>query len=341
MDTHRSEILFFMAILAITIFLSWMVLSPYISALVLAGTIAFLFHPLYKKILGLFHNESVSAFVTVIIVTLIIFIPVGYFVIRIFGEATTLYSSLLLNGGVDFSSAFNNLMSSNFKEFDSQSFIVNLNDYITQGLSWVIQNFGLFFTRITQTFFTTFLSLLGIFYFLKEGERLKKWFIDIIPLSPKYTESIFVEMENVGSSVVKGTLVVAILQGLVMGLGFLIFHVPNPTFWGSLVVVASIIPLVGTWIVVIPAVLFLFITGQTALSIGLLIWSLVLVNIIYNILSPQLMRRGAHIHPYLILLAVLGGIGLFGPIGFLMGPLVISLLFSLLKIYTKISIKQQ
>ena len=73
-----------------------------------------------------------------------------------------------------------------------------------------------------------------------------------------------------------------------------------------------------------------------AVGIGLTIWSVVLINLIYNVLSPQLMRRGAHIHPYLILLSILGGIAYFGPIGFLIGPLVVALLLALLKIYKKL-----
>ncbi|MDP3956663.1 MAG: AI-2E family transporter, partial [bacterium] len=141
--------------------------------------------------------------------------------------------------------------------------------------------------------------------------------------------------------VIKGTLVIAVIQGIVAGTGFLLFNIPNPAFWGSLVVLSSLIPIVGTWLVVAPAVAYLLFTGQTALGISLAVWSVILVNLIYNVLSPQLMRRGNHIHPFVILLSVLGGIVIFGPIGFILGPFIIALLVSLLHIYPKLILKKK
>lgn len=341
MDTNRREIWFFVAILSITIFLSWLVLAPYIGILVLAGTLAFLFQPLYQRLLRVFRNESVTSLATLLIIILIVFIPIGYFVTKIFWEATGLYVSLASNNGFDLNSITNNFLSSHLKTFYSPEIVTGINNYIRQELSWIIQNLGAFLSGVTQFLFTAFLSLLGLFYFLKDGARMKKWVVEILPLSPKYTDEIVIEIENVASSVIKGTLVVAIIQGIVMGLGFFIFNIPSAAFWGAIVVVASIIPLVGTWLIVVPAIIYLFVTGQTVACVGLLIWSGILVNLIYNVLSPQLMHRGVNIHPYLILLGVLGGIGLFGPIGFITGPLVMAILYSLLKIYRKLVIKNE
>lgn len=340
MNANRSEAWFFIALLVIAVFLVWLILAPYLSALVLAGTLAFLFRPMYQKLLGVFRYEAFTAFVIVVIATLIIFVPLGLFGMRIFADATTLYTSLTSNGGFDFGTAISNFLRANFSELRLPDITINFNDYVRQGLSWLIQNLGSFFSKVAQVFFTAFLSLLGLFYILKDGRRFKEWILGVLPLSPKYTGEIEREMESVGSSVIKGTLMVAVMQGVVMGLGFFLFNVPNPTFWAAIVVPASIIPVVGTWLVAVPAIAYLLLTGQTVLGVGLLIWSLILINLIYNVLSPQLMHRGVDIHPYLILLSVLGGIGLFGPIGFLAGPLVTALLFSLLKIYPKLVAKK-
>ncbi|MGC9599559.1 MAG: AI-2E family transporter [Minisyncoccia bacterium] len=338
MDARRSETWFFVALLAVALFLTWSILAPYVGMLVFAGTLAFLFQPPYQKLLRVFRYESLAAFATIIIVTLIVFVPLGFFGVRIFGEATALYASLTAHGGFDFGAALTNFLHAHFKNFPIPNLTFNVSNYVQQGLTWLIQNLGSLFSGVTQIFFTAFLSLLGLFYFLKDGERLKNWVTGIVPLAPEYSEDIVREMETVGSSVVKGTLMVAVIQGIVMGIGFFLFGIPDPTFWGTLVVFTSIIPIVGTWLVVVPAIAYLLFTGQTALGIGLAIWSAILVNLIYNVLSPQLMHRGVHLHPYLILLSVLGGIGLFGPIGFLTGPLIMALLFSLLKIYTKLTL---
>jgi predicted PurR-regulated permease PerM len=340
MDARRSEIWFFIVLLAITIFLAWLVLMPYLSAVVLAGTLAFLFQPLHEKILRAFRHETTAALTTVLLVTIIVFVPLGFFGARIFGEATALYSLLASHGGFDFGAAFAGFLKTHFENFDTTRIVASFNDYAQQGLTWLIQHIGSFFSGIAQLLFMAFLSILGLYYFLKDGERLKKWMVGIIPLAPEYSEEILKEMEAVGSSVVKGTLVVAIVQGVIVGLGFFLFNIPEPTFWAVIAIPASIIPVVGTWLVVVPALAYLFFTGQTILGVGLLLWSFALVNLAYNVLSPQLMHRGANIHPYLILLSVLGGIGLFGPIGFLIGPLVMALLLSLLKIYPKLVARQ-
>ena len=335
MGTRRSEMWFFVALFAIALFLSWLIFAPFVSAIVIAGTFAFLFRPWYRKLLRGFRYEPLAALSIVVLVTFIIFLPLGYFTLRLFGEATMLYSSLTLHGSFDFGATATNFLHAYFPNLQTPDIALNFNNYAQRLLIWLIQNLGTLFSSIAQVFFMAFLSLLGLFYFLKDGDRLKQWLLETIPLDQKCTEEIVHGVEAAGSSVIKGTLMVAVIDAVIMGLGFFFFHIPDPTFWATLVAPISIIPVVGVWIIAVPAIAYLFITGQAGPGIGLAIWSLVLINLIYNILSPQLMRLGANIHPYVILLSILGGIGFFGPIGFLTGPLVIAFLFALLRIYKK------
>jgi len=122
--------------------------------------------------------------------------------------------------------------------------------------------------------------------------------------------------------------------------GFAIFNLPSSAFWGSLVVIASLVPLIGAWIVLAPAIIYLFLMGQIFSSIGLFIWSIVIVTFVYDIVAPQLMRRGSQIHPYIILISVLGGIAVFGPMGLLIGPFAIGFLLCLFKIYPSLILKR-
>jgi predicted PurR-regulated permease PerM len=103
--------------------------------------------------------------------------------------------------------------------------------------------------------------------------------------------------------------------------------------WGSIAAVAALIPGVGTALVVVPGVLYLFFTGSTGYAIGLLIWGLLAVGLIDNLLGPLVVNRGIKIHPFIILLSVLGGLTFFGLVGFILGPLIIAFLFALLEIY--------
>lgn len=340
MDPRRLETGFFIVLLVLALFLTWMVFQPYLSVLILAGTLAFLFYPIYEKLIKIFHFQSLAAVVVVFIVTVIVFVPLSLFGVRIFAETTALYTSLTSNGGFDLGATVTHFISTNFPGFQSVDIASNVNDAVRQGLTWLIQNLGFFFSGLAQALFVAFLSLFGLFYFLRDGDRLKEWLLKIIPLTPKYTEGIIHEMEAVLGSVVKGTLLMAVIQGVVAGIGFLIFGIPDPAFWGALTVLTTLVPIVGTWLVVVPAIGYLFFTGSTTLAICLAIWSVILVNLIYNLIAPQLMHRGVKIHPFVILLSVLGGIGVFGPIGFLVGPLVVALLFSLLNIYPKMVAKK-
>jgi predicted PurR-regulated permease PerM len=340
MNAHKLEMIFFFMLLAIALVISWLIFAPYVSAIVLAGTLAFLFLPAYKNILRLVHHPSPAALITVIAVILIVFLPLGFFATKIFSEATALYASIAPNSGADLSGTVNNLIQSNFGNLHLPQITVDFGTLMRQILNWFLQNLGPLFSNITQILLGTFLSLLGLFYLLKEGENLKKWIFNLISLEPKYEDLIMREMGAIVSSVVKGTIVIALIQGIVAGVGFAIFNLPSSAFWGSLVVVASLVPLVGAWIVLTPAIIYLFLAGQIASGIGLAIWSIVIVTFVYNILAPQLMGRGNKVHPYIILLSVLGGIALFGPMGLLMGPFVIAFLLSLLKIYPDLILKR-
>jgi len=135
------------------------------------------------------------------------------------------------------------------------------------------------------------------------------------------------------NSVVKGSLIVGVVQGVLTGVGFALFGVPNPALWATIAAIASLIPTIGTGLVLIPGISYLFLVGASSNAIGLIIWGVFAVGLVDNFLGPKLIERGVKIHPFLILLSVLGGIGLFGPIGFLAGPLILSWLFALLDMY--------
>lgn len=337
MDSTRIEKVFFAALLALAVALSYFILSPYLGPLVLAGALAIVFRPVYRGLVKTVRFPTLATFITLAIAIAVVFVPIGFFVPKIIHDAAGLYASLAANGGVDVGPMIVNFLHANFPNVPVPALSVNVGDLARQVLAWFTQNLGPFFSGVAQASFVVFLSLFGMFYLLKDGDRLKKWILEFVPLESAYTEQIMSETGAMMSSVVKGTLVVSIIQGTIVGVGLFIFGVSNPAFWGALTVLASIIPIVGTWLVVVPAIAYFFLTGQVAAGIGFAIWSIVLVNVGYNVIGPQLMRRGVDIHPFVILLSVLGGIGAFGPIGLLVGPFIISFLFALLRIYPQMA----
>jgi predicted PurR-regulated permease PerM len=142
-------------------------------------------------------------------------------------------------------------------------------------------------------------------------------------------------------AVATGTLLLAIIQGTLVAIGFFIVGIDRPILWGTLASVGALMPGIGTTIVTGPAIIYLFATGQLFWGVVLLAYAAVVVGLIDNFLGPYLIGRQSKLHPFIILIAVLGGISVFGPIGFIVGPVIVTLFFILLEIYNQYIIKEQ
>lgn len=339
MDAGRLETYFFLLLLSLVLILAVFVFLPYLNALFLAAVLAVVIKPVYRRLTRWFGGlESVAALLTVFLVLTIVFTPFIIFGMRIFQEATDLYLALMGNDP-GWGGALERL--ENYFRDVAPGISINFSEYLRQFVSWLLQNTAAIFTGLAQVFVTILLSLFGLYYLLKDGEKLESRLIALMPLSRKYSQMIWERLEVMINSVIKGRLLIAVLQGMLAGIGFGIFGVPNPAFWGSVTMFAALVPTVGTSLVIVPAVVYLFLAGGPAAGFGLLIWGTLVVGLIDNFLAPQLIERGTRIHPFLILLSVLGGISLLGPIGFLAGPLVLSILFAILDIYSVLILKRE
>lgn len=335
MTDHKLQTYFFLATLLVVIVLVFFTFRPYFDVLLLAGTAAFIFKPLQDKIMSLVRrNVTVAAILTTFIVLLLVLVPLTLVGVQVFRETLNLYSSLSLNGAtVGFSERLQVFVAEYLPRLSPLVPRLDVGQFAQRVIGLVIEDLGAVFTSVTRLFFALLLSLLALYYFLKDGHKLRKYLIVLSPLPDAYDNQVFQKLSVAVSSVIKGSLIVGIVQGVLTGVGFAIFGIPNPALWGSIAAVASLIPTIGTSLVSIPAIIYLFVVGPTSNAIGLIIWAIVAVGLVDNFLGPKLIEQGVNIHPFLILLSVLGGIGLFGPIGFLAGPLILSWLFALIDIY--------
>ncbi len=345
MKYDKMQVYFFFLLLFAVLVLAFIIFEPYLGAILLAATFAVIFYPLYAKILKFIGKyikwkkgqvaKIISSLITVIFLIIIILAPLSFLGAQLVEEVRDVYSTLATKTDLIFLSESSAYLEENFGII-VPDFSANLGSYIKQGAGFIAQNIGGFFSGIGKIFVTLFLSLLAFYYFLKDGDHFKKFFVHMSPLSDKEDKRILDKLRLAINSVIRGSLVVAIVQGILTGLSFWIFGIPNPTLWGSFAAIAALLPTLGTSLVLIPGILFLLFTGNSLAALGLLIWGVIAVGLVDNFLGPQLMKQGVSIHPFVILLAVLGGIAFFGPVGFLFGPLIISLLFALFDIYKEI-----
>lgn len=332
-----------MAILITVAVFTILIFYPYLTSLLLALVFSVMFRPLHRWVSRIFskgnQRSSFSTFITLAIVAVLVITPLIFLAKQIYVESESLYFSLtdesqrshLIESLNSLSQALSNKLYNVFPAYNFDS--LNVTTYIQNFLEWSFANLDTIFSSVTKFALEIFIMLFALFYLLRDGGKFKESLIILSPLPDNHDEKIFSKIKQAIRSVVVGSLVVSFIQGVLMGLGFFIFGVPNPALWGSFAVVSALIPGIGTSLVLIPGVLYLFFASTSLHAIGLLIWGMIAVGLIDNYLGPLLVNRGVHIHPFLILLSVMGGLIFFGPIGFIAGPLIVALLFALLEIY--------
>ncbi len=327
------EYIFFFAILGGVAFLTWKLLAPFSGAIALAAIIVTICYPVYERILARTpkRNASLAAFLTVLFVVLIVFFPlvvIGSFILR---EALSMYSLVNSTTYLSFSGAVEYIEALVGRFIPG--FSLDLSSFIAQAAEFIASHLVSFFAGTASTLFLFFIALISSFYFFRDGKTFTNFLIQISPLKNVQDELIIKRLSRSIRSVALGTVLVALIQGVLTGVGLSLFGFEHAVLWGAVAAIGALVPGVGTTIVFIPAVIYLIVTGSHLLAGGLAVWGVIAVGMIDNMLGPYLMSRGNSLHPLLILLSVLGGIVLFGPIGFILGPVIISLFTVLLELY--------
>jgi predicted PurR-regulated permease PerM len=333
MKTAYVEKYFLFALLAIVIAITLAIFYPFITVVVLAGAFAVVLDPLYVWIKNHITKGVawLASLVTILIFLIIICGPLFFIGTVVFNQAQDAYHSILINNGSTnvlvqkIDTSINKLMPNGFV-FDTQSKISELGVFLAN-------NIAKFFTATFNSILMFLLMVFTMFYLLKDGEKWKKNLTGLIPLSEDHIKEILAKLASAINRILKGSFFIAITQGVLVSIGFTIFGVPSAALWGVVAGIASFIPTMGTSIISIPAILFLYFTGMHIQAVGLLIWSIILVGMIDNFLSPYVISKNTEIPSLFILFSILGGISLIGPVGVLIGPLILSLLYSLISIY--------
>ncbi len=352
MVTRRTLQFSFLFVLSgIALILSFFIFRPYLNPLVLAATSTIVFYPLFERILRSIGptRRSTAAFLTVLTTVFIFLIPVSLLGTQVARETNQLYTDISSNALAERPILGDYPLSSNqtIAKFQQRvqgvatQVAVNIDQYIQRLLKLAVDNAGQFFQQIAEFILSGFLWLLAFYYFLRDGHRIRELLIHFSPLSDRYDKEILSRIVISVNSIVGGALIVALIQGVLAGAGLAMFGVPNPAIWGAVTVIAALIPTIGTALIMLPAALYLLAINEPIAAIGLLVWSMLLVGGIDNIVRPKLIERQTNIHPLAILLSVIGGIAFFGPVGFLTGPIVLSLLIELLSVYKEMAATPQ
>lgn len=332
MNNQRIQAISFYVLLGVALLVVLMMFLPFLKLLALAAILAVLFMPIHKRITARFKSETWGSVVSLILLILIIGVPLFIIGQMLFSELFNALNSLRQNG-----STFDRATIAHYVPESLKPIVEGISQDLGQKISGLAGSAVASFTNIVSNLagfaLSVFLVFFATYYLMLDGGRIKKYINDIFPLSEEHENRLIAKLEAAVNGVVKGQFLVALIQGIVATVGFIIFGVPNPFLWGMLTVLAALVPNIGTALSLVPAVLYLLVSGQTGHAVGLAIWGALAVGTIDNIVSPRLVGSRVQLHPLLVLLSVIGGLQLFGFIGFLLGPIITAVFVTMLDIY--------
>jgi predicted PurR-regulated permease PerM len=342
----RFARLFFGVITLIVLYFSYLIVKPYLLDIFMALVLFFTAKPLYLALTRLLRGWKVLASaLTCLILLLVILIPL-FSLVSIIATQALEFSSQVTKG-----LQYGDLWTWVAAKIDAvKLYLIHLNLPLPPGdidLAQIVQTAvskasAFIYTNaiglirgFTVFFFDLVLTLFIAFFMFLQGDDFIMAIKGLSPLDPVHNDEILRETEITIKATLWGTVIVAVAQGTLGGVGFLIFGLPQPAFWGTVMIPASVIPVLGSTIIWGPAAVYLLFTGHISSGVGLIIWGGVVVSVIDNILKPILMKGSGETPSIFILFSILGGLTYFGMIGFILGPLILSFLLSLLRIYQK------
>ncbi len=309
----------------------------------LAAVFAGLFYPLYQFFLKLFRNrQGLSAFVCCLILLLVLLIPTYLIANLVSMEAIDFYQSgqekiaeIINKGDRGILGKIKNyewFRRLKLDEFDWQSEISG----VAQNLAGLIATFinkasKETFQLITDLFFIFF----AMYYFFRDGQKLIQRLKYLSPLADRYEEELISRFIAVSKATIKGTLVIGLIKGIMGALTFWIFGISSPILWGMVMVILSFLPMIGAWLVMYPAAIIQMILGNVWQGIAVFLIAALIIGNIDNFLTPKLVGREAGMHDLLIFFSTIGGISLFGVMGFIVGPIIAALFLTMLDVYSK------
>lgn len=318
------------------------VIKIFFIEIILAAVFSTLFYPVFNYILKLCKNKrNLAAFISCVLILLVILVPaiiisniVVLQAIDLYHTSENRFRDILQKGDAGFFGQIRSKIPENWLSIvniDSRTIISNITKFVGINLAKFVNKTS---KATLSGIIYLFIILFSIFYFLRDGQKILIKIKEIIPLSDKYKEELIMKFNSISRATVKGTLLIALIQSFLGTMVLLIFGVNAWMLWGVVMLVFAVIPFVGTGAVLIPAGIFKIIGGDIAHGITIICISVFFISLIDNFLRPRLVGHDTGLHDLLVFFSSLGGISMFGPAGFIIGPLITALFLTILDIYS-------
>src|SRR5882672_5461453 len=330
-----------LALLIVALILVWLIIRPFAAALFMALVIAVTFYPWRKRLTArLGGHRTIASFLITLGLLIALVLPVvtlGVVAVREAADTLDYMHQVLAEEGVEgvirlipdpLQSWVARMWEQLPRKDQNAEFIFDLErrgaGMIPRALNWAGQIVG-----------QTALMMIGLFFMLLDGGRLAGWVAETTPLPRRHLRELFREFRTVSATVLLGSIVTAGVQAAVAFGGYLIAHAPNPSFLALVTFFLGLIPILGAGGFSFLVAVYLYLTGHLPSAIFLAAWSALVVGTVDNVIKPSLRKGGRQLHGAIVFFALLGGLAAFGPVGLLLGPLSVSLLLAVLRIYQR------
>ncbi len=319
-----------------------LVLKPFGAPILWAALLAFMLQPLNRRLVAKWHRPALAAALVTAIASLVIIGPVGVFVITFVRQTTDLLTRFQVEAQDRKLPALQLILELGPVQrlLESVGSVTNFSKEQILGeaaaaAQAALQQVASFssavvlglFSVITQFALTMFL----LFFFVRDGERTFEVGVSLVPMSSARKVQLAATLAGVTRGVVLGTVITALVQGTLIGIGFTIAGLPSPLVFGAIGALTSLIPVVGTTLVWVPACISLVATGQTGWATFLLVWCVVLVSGSDNVIRPLVVSSSSNVSTLLVFVGVLGGVSAFNFAGIFVGPVLLTLIAALLR----------
>jgi predicted PurR-regulated permease PerM len=344
MDRERIAYIFFFGFLALMGYELYLLLSPFLVPIAWAMLLAFIVHPALLHLLRFIRNRTAAALLITALLALVIAVPTVWLTSKLASEATRVsLRQFVQQGGIaqagsqalhsgTVTSIENWLENQGLRIEDIRHWMnkgtAYMGDYLTANVTTLARNLVSFVIDLV-------IMLFSFFYLLRDGEEYFEFVRSLTPLAEEDKAMVFETLRSMLSSTVRGLLLTALLEGILLSLGYLVTGVPNWPLLGVASGAAGLLPIGGTAFIWVPAVIYLWFTAGWGWAVALLVWSTIVVGVIDNLLKPITIGQGSGLPAVALFFGITGGLEVYGPLGLFAGPAVIAVFAALIRVYRR------
>ncbi len=343
-DRERLHRVFILILAVVVSLVFFFMIRGFIVTVLMAAILSGLAFPLYRRLQRRVRgHEAVAAVLTLLTLLVVVVLPLVAFMGIVATEAVSISQSVTpwvrdhLREPGEISRLLERIpyaaQIQEHVEAYSAQIIEKLGQLAGRVSSFLVNSLSAATKGTVGFLFQLFVMIYAMFFFLVGGRGALDKAMAYVPLPESDKELLLDKFVSVARATLKGTFVVGLVQGGLAGLAFAVVGIQGAAFWGTIMVVLSVIPGIGTALIWVPAVVYLFAVGKTASAIGLAAWCAVVVGTVDNFLRPKLVGADTKMPDLLILLSTFGGLSMFGAVGLVLGPIIAALFIAVWQIY--------